>query len=83
MQKLMTASLATAALVAALSSVAFAAPATLAVTTTSAPAPAPDQSGGDRTFHPDYSKALTPDQMTVAWKAEIDRVFQTPIAGGG
>ncbi len=37
----------------------------------------------DRTFHPDYSHALTPDQMTRAWNAEIDRVFQTPVSGGG
>ena len=45
--------------------------------------PVPDQSGIDRTFHPDYSQALTPGQMIVAWNAEIDRVFQTPISGGG
>lgn len=48
------------------------------------PAPAPtDLSGIDRTFHPDYSHALTVDQMSAAWKAEIDRVFETPITGGG
>jgi hypothetical protein len=37
----------------------------------------------DRTFHPDYSHALTPDQMLRVWNAEIDRVFQTPVTGGG
>jgi hypothetical protein len=48
------------------------------------PKPMPtDASGIDRTFHPDYSRALTVDQMSAAWNAEIDRVFETPIAGGG
>jgi hypothetical protein len=42
-----------------------------------------DESGIDRTFHPDYSQALTVDQMTAAWNREIDRVFETPITGGG
>jgi hypothetical protein len=42
-----------------------------------------DESGTDRSFHPDYSNALTSDQMQAAWKAEFDRVFQTPISGGG
>jgi hypothetical protein len=50
---------------------------------TAPPGPAPDQSGIDRTFRPDYSQALTVQQMTVAWTVEIDRVFQTPITGGG
>jgi hypothetical protein len=37
----------------------------------------------DRTFHPDYSKALTPGQMSAAWQAEIDRLFPQPVTGGG
>jgi hypothetical protein len=48
------------------------------------PTPAdPDRSGIDRTFHPDYSHAVTVEQMNAAWNAEINRVFETPIAGGG
>jgi hypothetical protein len=34
-------------------------------------------------FHPDYSRALTVEQMTAAWNAEIDRVFPVPVTGGG
>jgi hypothetical protein len=45
-------------------------------------APAEDPRA-DRTFHPDYSHALTPGQMTVAWQAEIDRLFPPVMAGGG
>jgi hypothetical protein len=41
-----------------------------------------DRSGIDRTFHPD-DRALTVQQATAAWNAEIDRVFETPTAGGG
>jgi hypothetical protein len=37
----------------------------------------------DRTFHPDYSKALTPDQMTGAWQAELDRINPPIVTGGG
>jgi hypothetical protein len=44
--------------------------------------PAPD-ARNDRTFHPDYSKALTPGQMSAAWQAEIDRLFPQPVTGGG
>jgi hypothetical protein len=44
--------------------------------------PPVDKSGIDL-FRPDYSHALTPDQMDAAWKAEIDRIFETPITGGG
>jgi hypothetical protein len=37
----------------------------------------------DRTFHPDYSKALTPDQMTRAWQSELDRINPPVVTGGG
>ena len=37
----------------------------------------------DRTFHPDFSKALTTGQMTAAWQAELDRLFPPPAIGGG
>jgi hypothetical protein len=37
----------------------------------------------DRTFHPDYSKAFTVDQMTQAWRDEIDRINPPVITGGG
>jgi hypothetical protein len=55
----------------------------MAHVTTPKPLPTPDLSGIDRTFHPDYSHALTVQQMNAAWDAEIDRVFETPITGGG
>jgi hypothetical protein len=42
-----------------------------------------DDSRSDRTFHPDYSNALTPAQMSLAWQAEIDRLFPPVMAGGG
>jgi hypothetical protein len=103
MKRLITASLALTALVAALSNVAVADQAptnTVPVTAPAAqgrlaqdttgisraavpPATPVDKSGIDRSFHPDYSRALTVDQMTAAWNAEIDRVFETPITGGG
>ena len=44
---------------------------------TSTPAPT------DATFHPDYSKALTVEQMSAAWQAELDRLFPQPVTGGG
>ena len=44
--------------------------------------PAPD-ARNDRNFHPDYSKALTPGQMSAAWQAEMDRLFPQPVTGGG
>jgi hypothetical protein len=31
----------------------------------------------------EYSHAPSVDQMSAAWNAEIDRVFETPITGGG
>lgn len=37
----------------------------------------------DRNFHPDYSRALTPGQMSAAWQAEMDRLFPQPVTGGG
>ncbi len=37
----------------------------------------------DRVFHPDYSKALTPGQMSAAWQAEWDRLSPPPVTGGG
>lgn len=37
----------------------------------------------DRTFHPDYSKALTVDQMTRAWQNELDRINPPVVTGGG
>jgi hypothetical protein len=39
--------------------------------------------GSDRVFHPDYSRALSVEQMTAAWNAEINRLFPVPITGGG
>ena len=53
--------------------------------TVAAPAETPcaDDARADRTFHPDYSNALTPSQMQVAWQAEIDRLFAPVMAGGG
>lgn len=42
-----------------------------------------DDSGIDRTFHPDYSHALTVEEMRDAWKAEVDRVMETPMNLGG
>jgi hypothetical protein len=37
----------------------------------------------DRTFHPDYSRALTPDQMMRAWQDELDRINPPIVTGGG
>jgi hypothetical protein len=37
----------------------------------------------DTTFHPDYSKALSVEQMSAAWQAELDRLFPQPVTGGG
>jgi poly(3-hydroxybutyrate) depolymerase len=99
MKKPITASLAAVALVASLASVAAAAPTAAPVTPSvqenhetsgvamsriATPKPtSTDESGIDRTFHPDTSHALTVDQTTAAWNAEIDRVFETPTTGGG
>jgi hypothetical protein len=95
MKKLFTAPLVAAALVAALAGAAAAAPVAtpahltndarnVSITRVQAPAPKPrDESGIDRSFNPDYSQALTVDQMNAAWNDEINRVFETPITGGG
>jgi hypothetical protein len=45
--------------------------------------PVPTDPGSDSVFHPDYSRALSVEQMTVAWNAEINRLFPVPITGGG
>jgi hypothetical protein len=45
--------------------------------------PAQPEKPVDRTFHPDYSKALTPDQMTRAWQDELDRINPPIVTGGG
>ena len=98
MRTLIAAPLAVAALVAALSSVAAVDPSmpptvqiasgmrdtnVVAISNVPKPPSKRDESRTDRTFHPDYSKALTPDQMQAAWNAEINSVFQTAISGGG
>jgi hypothetical protein len=98
MHRLIAASIGTTALVAALSSIAVAGPMApgpspilaerhdrqVTITRVVAPEPAPrDESGIDRTFHPDYTQALTVDQMKAAWNAEVDRIMQTPVDGGG
>jgi hypothetical protein len=45
----------------------------------------PAQAGtrADRTFHPDYSRALTIDQMSRAWQAEVERISPQIVTGGG
>jgi hypothetical protein len=37
----------------------------------------------DRTFRPNYSGALTVDQMSRAWQAELDRINPPIVTGGG
>ncbi|HEY6236616.1 MAG TPA: hypothetical protein VIW69_16070 [Candidatus Elarobacter sp.] len=37
----------------------------------------------DRTFHPNYAKALTVEQMPRAWQAEADRLAPRIVTGGG
>ncbi|HEV2641311.1 MAG TPA: hypothetical protein VGT98_01320 [Candidatus Elarobacter sp.] len=37
----------------------------------------------DRTFRPDYTKALTVEQMSRAWQAEADRLAPQIVTGGG
>jgi hypothetical protein len=48
-----------------------------------APAPADASAADETSFHPDYSHALTVEQQEAAWKAEVDRVMQTPANLGG
>jgi hypothetical protein len=43
----------------------------------------PAQPAADKNFHPDYSHALTVDQMTRAWQAELDRLNPPIVTGGG
>jgi hypothetical protein len=80
-QKHIMASLAAAAFIVASSAAASADDATtgltFVVTTSTDPVPT------NRDFHPDYSPALTVDQVTAVWNAEIARVFQPVLAGGG
>jgi hypothetical protein len=37
----------------------------------------------DKTFHPNYDHALTVEQMTHAWQAELDRLNPPIVTGGG
>jgi hypothetical protein len=48
-----------------------------------APAPADAPAANAASFDPDYSHALTVDQQEAAWKAEADRIMQTPSNLGG
>ncbi len=45
--------------------------------------PAQADARADRTFHPDYSHALTIEQMSRAWQAEADRLAPPIVTGGG
>ncbi len=45
--------------------------------------PAQTDSPPDRAFHPDYSRALSADQMTRAWRDEADRLNPPFVTGGG
>lgn len=45
-------------------------------------APQPDP-GADRAFHPDYTKALSAEQLSRAWQAELDRLAPPLVTGGG
>jgi hypothetical protein len=47
------------------------------------PASARADRSPDRAFHPDYSRALTVDQMTRAWRDELDRIDPPVVTGGG
>ncbi len=37
----------------------------------------------DRAFHPDYSHALSAEQMSRAWTEEIERLSPPVVTGGG
>jgi hypothetical protein len=54
--------------------------ATSAGRTTTAPQPDPR---ADRTFHPDYTKALSAEQLSRAWQAELERLAPPVVTGGG
>ena len=45
--------------------------------------PAQSSRQTDRTFHPDYSGALSVGQMTRAWNDELDRLNPPVVTGGG
>ncbi|HEX3463753.1 MAG TPA: hypothetical protein VHS78_06875 [Candidatus Elarobacter sp.] len=45
--------------------------------------PAQRDPRADRAFHPDYSKALTADEMNGAWQNELDRINPPIVTGGG
>jgi len=45
--------------------------------------PAQPDRQADRTFHPDYSRALSVDQMERAWRDELDRINPPIVTGGG
>jgi hypothetical protein len=47
------------------------------------PATAQTDPRADRTFRPDYGKALTVEQMSRAWQAEADRLAPQIVTGGG
>ena len=51
--------------------------------TTRSKVPAQPDRQADRTFRPDYSHALTVDQMTRAWQNELDRINPPVVTGGG
>jgi hypothetical protein len=45
--------------------------------------PAQPNRPADRTFRPDYSRALTVDQMIRAWHDDLDRINPPVVTGGG
>jgi hypothetical protein len=49
----------------------------------SSPPTVPTDPETDRVFQPDYSRALSVEQVTAAWNAEINRIFPVPVTGGG
>lgn len=46
-------------------------------------APQTTEGRPDRSFHPDYSRALSVGQIEAAWQLEIERLFPPVMAGGG
>ena len=52
----------------------------IGITSAPPPSPAPERA---RTFSPDYSRALSVEQMTRAWQAEVERLMPQPVTGGG
>jgi hypothetical protein len=47
------------------------------------PAPRTTEADRDRSFRPDYSRALSVGQMEAAWQREIERLFPSLMAGVG